>query len=183
MAGGYEAVKPPRFEVEQELGGERIRIRARRNIFVLLFLPLWLTGWTAGGVAAIGQFLRTGQPFLVIWLCGWATGWAFAGGTLAWTIWGSELIGVTGGDLEIGHRLLGWTRTRLYRGSEVRHLAAAETPFLYRFQLSLPLLMRARSGAVKFSYGGRTIYAAQGLDEAEGRMIVERLLRHLPKPR
>jgi hypothetical protein len=41
--------------------------------------------------------------------------------------------------------------------------------------------VRARWGAVKFSYGGRTFYAAQSLDEAEGRLIVERLKRHLPQ--
>jgi hypothetical protein len=60
-------------------------------------------------------------------------------------------------------------------------LSPADTPFFARFQFSLPFLMRTRSGAIKFSYGGRTVYAAQGLDEAEGRMVVERLLRHLPR--
>jgi hypothetical protein len=181
MAGRYEEVKPPRFEIEQGLGGERIRVRAQRNIFALLFLPLWLIGWTIGGVAAIRQLLSTGQIFLLVWLCGWALGWLFATATIAWMIGGSELIGTTGGDLEIGHSLLGLTRSRLYRGRDVSHLSPADTPFFARFQFSLPFLMRTRSGAIKFSYGGRTVYAAQGLDEAEGRMVVERLLRHLPR--
>jgi hypothetical protein len=181
MAGRYEAVKPPRFEVEQGLGGDRIRIHARRNIFVLLFLPLWLIGWTAGGIAAITEFLRTGQPFLALWLCGWAAGWIFVCAAIGWMLFGSEQIGTPGGDLEIGHRLFGWTRSRLYNGRDVTHLSAAESPVFGRYRIVVPFLARARTGAIKFSYGGRTVYAAQGLDEAEGRLIVERLLRHLPK--
>jgi hypothetical protein len=34
---------------------------------------------------------------------------------------------------------------------------------------------------VKFNHGARTIYVAQGLDEAEGRLIVEHLRRRLPQ--
>jgi hypothetical protein len=177
----YEPVKPPRFEIEQDMGGERIRVRARRNVFVLLFLPFWLVMWTIGGIAAVGQFLQTREPFIGLWLCAWAAGWLLAATTIAWMLWGSEVIGVIGGDLEIGHSLLGWTRSRLYRGSDISHLSAAESPFFSRYQFSVPFLMRTRSGAIKFSYGGRTVYAAQGLDEAEGRMIVARLLRYLPK--
>lgn len=59
-------------------------------------------------------------------------------------------------------------------------MSAAESPLFGRYRLSVPFLPRAQTGAIKFSYGGRTVYAAQGLDEAEGRMIVERLARHLP---
>jgi hypothetical protein len=180
MAGRYEAVKPPRFTVEQGLGGEQIRVPARRKAVAFLFLPFWLLFWTMGGVMAIIELQRTGEPLLAIWLCGWAAGWLSVFLVIAWMIWGAELIGTPAGDLEIGHSLFGWTRSRLYRGRDISHLSAAETPFFARFQFSLPFIMRARSGAIKFSYGGRTIHAAEGLDEAEGRMIVERLLRHLP---
>ena len=72
-------------------------------------------------------------------------------------------------------------RSRLYRGSEVRNLSASEAPPIFaRMQLYIPFVMKPKWGAVKFGYGGRTVYLAQGLDEAEGRMIVERLLRGLP---
>ncbi|HEV2817259.1 MAG TPA: hypothetical protein VGW40_08595 [Allosphingosinicella sp.] len=181
MAGKYETVRPPRFEVEQGLGGERIRVRARRNLFMLLFLPFWLIVWTGGGIAAAAEFARTGEPFLALWLCGWALGWIFAVLMLAWMLAGAELIGVNAGDLEIEQSLFGLTRRRLYCGRDVRNLSPAPAPpFFAQAQISLPFLMRSRFGAVKFNYGGRTVYAAQGLDEAEGRMIVDRLLRHLP---
>jgi hypothetical protein len=182
MGGQYQAVKPPRFEIEQGLGGERIRIGARRRIFILIFLPIWLVGWTIGGVSAFAQFLRGGEPFLAIWLCGWTVAWLAVFLALAWSLWGVELIGVVGGDLEVGESLLGFTRMRLYRGSDVSDLAAAGSPPMFgRGQLTIPFIVKPRFGAVKFNYGGRTVYTAQGLDEAEGRMIVERLLRRLPK--
>jgi len=181
MAGRYEAVKPPRFEIEQGLGGERIRIRARRNLFPLLFLPVWLAFWTVGGVTAAAQFMRTGEAFLAIWLVAWAAGELGVAFALGWMLWGVELIGVTGGDLQIEQRLLGLTRSRLYRGRDIRNLSASEAPpFRAQAQLQIPFLTGNRWGAVKFGYGGRTIRFAQGLDEAEGRLIVERLLRHLP---
>src|SRR3954468_14353418 len=105
MAGRYETVKPPRFEVEQGLGGERIRIPARRNLFALLFLPFWLFFWTIGGFVALTQFLRTGEAFIGLWLCGWAAGEVSVTLIVVWMICGAELIGVTGGDLEIGQSL------------------------------------------------------------------------------
>jgi hypothetical protein len=47
-------------------------------------------------------------------------------------------------------------------------------------QLQVPFLNVGRTGSVKFDYGPRTIYAAAGLDDAEGRLIVEQLSRRLP---
>lgn len=181
MARRYEEARAPRFIIERGLRGEQIRVPARRNIFALLFLPFWLFFWTIGGIFAIGEFARTGEAFLALWLCGWAVGWLAAAGVIAWMLCGAELLRVTGGDLEIGESLFGWARTRLYRGGEVRGLTGNSTPFFAQFQFALPFVMRPRSGSVKFHYGARTIYAAQGLDEAEGQMIVTHLLRQLPR--
>jgi hypothetical protein len=182
VARTYEVAKPPRFRIELTTRGERIRIQARRRVFPLFFLPLWLALWTIGGVAAIADLIRTHEPFLVVWLGFWAVGWLGAAAILAWMFWGAELLAVVGGDLEIGETIAGFTRVRLYRGGDIRGLAAAEAPPFYaQFQFSLPFVMRARSGAVKFHYGARTVYAAQGLDEAEGRMIVGHLARRLPR--
>uniref|UniRef100_UPI003783A832 hypothetical protein n=1 Tax=Allosphingosinicella sp. TaxID=2823234 RepID=UPI003783A832 len=119
MERRYEAVRPPRFEIEQGLSGEQIRIKARRNIFALAFLPFWLVMWTFGGVMAITEFARTGEPFLAFWLCGWAVGWLAVALIMAWMIAGAELIAVTAGDLEISHRLFGFGRARCYRGSDI----------------------------------------------------------------
>jgi hypothetical protein len=42
--------------------------------------------------------------------------------------------------------------------------------------------VRARTlGPVNFTYEGCTIYLAQGMDEAEGHLILDRLKRRLPR--
>ena len=45
MATKYEPIASPRYVVESDGSGERIRIKARRQILALLFLPIWLAGW------------------------------------------------------------------------------------------------------------------------------------------
>ena len=40
----YESVARARFEIERTPDGEQVRIKARRQIFAMLFLPLWLIG-------------------------------------------------------------------------------------------------------------------------------------------
>jgi hypothetical protein len=177
----YEEPQGPRFQTMFENGAEEIRIPARRTLFVLLFLPFWLAGWTAGGIAAIGQLLATGQLFLVLWLCLWAVGWVFAAATIGWMISGREIVRMIGGDLEVGYRLFGYERKKRYRGSAISGLAAAPVSDLFRrSQFSVPFLMRQQTGSVRFDYGARTVYFGAGLDEAEGRLIVDKLGRKLP---
>jgi hypothetical protein len=177
----YQPIANARFAVEPTEDGEQVRVKARRQVFPMLFLPVWLAGWTAGGVAVIGQLISRFQPFLAIWLCFWAVGWVAVAGTLAWMFTGSETLRVVGSDLEVARHALGWSRRWLYGGSRIRNLRVADQPgWPYRFQLQMPFLNLGRSGSVKFDYGPRTIYSAPGLDDAEGRMIVERLSKRLP---
>jgi hypothetical protein len=183
MASNYEPIAKERFEVEPTSdGAERIRIRARRPIFPLLFLPIWLVGWTVGGVVAIRQVMTAFEPFLMVWLCGWAFGWIVAAGTIVWMFAGSETLRIVGSDLEVAHQALGWSSRRTYQGSQIRNLSVGpQTAWQSSFTLPGPFAKAARIGSVRFDYGPRTIYVASGLDEAEGRMIVERLARRLPR--
>ena len=178
----YEPLGAARYREEPDGAGARIRIPARKFVFAMLFLPVWLTGWTAGGIAAIYQVLTNFSAFLVLWLTFWAVAWVVAASTLAWMAFGSETLRVAGDDLEVAHHLFGWSRRKIYRGQEVRRLrVAAQAPWPFRFQWHMPLLMGDRMGAVKFDYGARTIHVAGGLDEAEGRAVVERLAARLPR--
>ncbi len=178
----YEAARGPRFLVEHDGEGETIRIRAQRPLFVLLFLAVWLTGWTVGGVGAIAVFLTSFEPFIGLWLCGWLLGWLAASLTVGWMLAGSETLRVVRGDLEHGYRIGPWSRRKLYQGSLVRGLrASSQTWPMTGLGLGLPFgPFAGRSGALWFSYGGRSVRAASGLDETEGQLIVERLLKRLP---
>src|SRR5688572_28836534 len=120
----YEPLGAARYRLESDASGERIRIPARKFVFAMLFLPVWLTGWTVGGIVAITELLTTFSLFMLVWLSFWAVGWVAAAGTLAWMAFGSETLRVAGEDLEVGHHMLGWSRRKVYRGREVRRLCA-----------------------------------------------------------
>jgi hypothetical protein len=147
----------------------------------MLFLAIWLVMWTLGGGAAVYALVTQFQVFLLLWLCGWAAGWIAAAGTLLWMFTGSEAIRVVGSDLEISHVALGFSRSWLYQGSQIRNLAVATQPaWPFQFRWQVPFFRTARNGSLKFNYGPRTIFAAPGLDEGEAELIVDRLSRKLP---
>lgn len=180
MGARYEPVSKERFSIEETIDGERIRIKAPRQIFAMFFLPFWLVMWTIGGVAALQSLITRFEPFLLFWLLGWAAGWTAVAGTLVWMFSGSELLRVDQNDLEIVHHALGFSRRWLYQGSQIKNLSVAPQmgwPLQFRWQI--PFFRTSRNGSVKFDYGPRTVYVAAGLDEGEARMIVDRLARRL----
>ena len=179
MTTKYEAIASPRYVVETDGSGERIRIKARRQIFALLFMPIWLAGWTAGGVMAIRQVFENFDAFLLFWLCAWALGWLCVASTIAWMIWGSEVLAVVGRDLEVSTQIGPWSRRKVYRGSEIRDLRAGEASPFQAFRFDSPLL-GGRFGMIRYDYGARTIRVGASLEEAEAKMVVERLMAKLP---
>jgi hypothetical protein len=177
----YEPLGKPRFVVDESGQVELIRIKARRQVFALMFLPIWLAGWTVGGVFAITAVVRQFNLFLVLWLCGWALGWVYASATIAWMLFGSETLRVVDRDLELGFSIGPWAGRKVYQGSQVRDLKSSPQIDPYgAFRFNTPFMPRTQGGAVQFTYGGRTIRAGAGLDEAEGQLIVARLSRRLP---
>jgi hypothetical protein len=62
------------------IDGSEIRISSPKNIFMLLFMPIWLCGWTIGGFTTISQVISMPANeawFLLFWLCGWVFGEIF----------------------------------------------------------------------------------------------------------
>jgi hypothetical protein len=117
----------------------------------------------------------------MFWLFAWALGWVAAAGTIAWMFTGSQTLKVVDGDLEVANHALGFSRRWLYQGSMIRHLAVAAQPgWPFRFYWQIPFVSNTRQGAIRFDYGARTYYIADGLDEAEARLIVDRLAKRLP---
>jgi hypothetical protein len=185
MTMRYEDAAAPRYLIETRGGVEQIRIKQKGAVFVALFMGVWLTLWTVGGATAIATLAAHFNLFLIFWLCGWALGWLFVASTLAWQVFGSETLRVVGSDLEISHKVFNFEKSKLYRGTDIRHLSGSAAPDFFRgVRISNPfirLTQRYDSGSVKFTYGARTIYAAGGLDEAEGRLIADWLSKRLPR--
>ena len=176
----YQPLQSPRFTVETVDGHDQIRVKADRHLFISLFMLCWLGGWTFGGISAMVTLFRHFSPFLIFWLGAWAVGWCFVVLQLGWFLTGSEIFSVINGDLEIAYRLFGVTMRKLFRGRDIRNLTSRPRPVLTRYQVGLPFASWNKSGCVQFFYGAQTIYAGSDLDEVEGRLIVERLLKRLP---
>ena len=187
--GNYEPIRTPRFRRETVPGGYELVIPARKNWLALPFLTFWLVMWTMGGGAAIVAAVTQREPFMGVWLIFWALAWVLVGGQLVYMLTGSEFVRYSGGDLEIGFRSALFRRTRRYQSSAITQLAASEgvNPFgrAMRGMQGGPFAMlgMVQTGAIRFNYGARTIYAGSSLDFAEGQLIVTELLRSLPATR
>ena len=182
MSRDFVEPRGGRHHIEFVDGIEQIRLPMRRNWFLLLFLPLWLTGWTAGGIAAIVALVQTHEPFLALWLCGWAVGWVFAATTIVTQIWGAEIIRASPTGIEISKGGGPLRRTKHKHTDAVRHLRSFEpaSDLFGMRSMQTPIWMRSRTGAVKFDYGAETIFLASGVDEPEGRLIAQWLPARLP---
>jgi len=187
---GFEPLSGARHQVELIDGVEWIVVRARRNWFVLPFLSVWLILWTFGGLGAVTALMTGGvadRAFLAIWLLFWALGWAMVGSWVAWQLTGRHMLAAHGGALVYRWAMPLLAKTRRYDAARVRHLASSEAgglwgfgvPFRYDAPPFLPSV--GPGGTIKFDYGARTVRVLPGLDEAEGRMIVDRLARKLPR--
>ncbi len=181
---GYVEPRSARHRVERVDGVEQLRIPPRRMWFALVFLPVWLVMWTFGGIQAIVQETAEPGAFLAIWLVFWAVGWTFAASTFAMQVAGAEWIRVERGDLVISAGIGPLRRSWRYRGAMVRDLVAPAPagPAWWSGQgLNTPFFVRPSSGAVSFSYGADTIHCASGVDQREGRAIVNWLALRLPR--
>lgn len=68
-----------RITIRETLDGLGIYNPARRNIVLVLFLMLWLTGWAFGEYFALSQILRGGNIFGSLFLLVWASFWTLGG--------------------------------------------------------------------------------------------------------
>lgn len=166
-----------RHSIESVPGGMAVVIPAKRRWFVMIFLSVWLTGWTIGGASAIAELMRSGgqNAFLAVWLVGWLFGELFALATLAWQIRGSQRVAFTGDSVEVRMEALGLGFSRHYDPRKIQRLRVLESSMFGRMQDPYGF-----SGTIAFDYGYKTIRFGPGLEAAEARMIVEKIARIRP---
>jgi hypothetical protein len=161
-----------------------VRIAAAKNWFLLFFLPVWLTGWTYGGIMAILQLARTAHRgiewFLVVWLAGWFWGECLALYVLLWLLFGREIVMIEGGSLSYRRDVFGLGRNRIFPLSDISNLRAAG---LYGASArsdrwAFPGLS---PGVIAFEYKGKTFRFGPELEEPEAHELVEALRAHLPR--
>ena len=164
-----------RVMVYQTVSGTEVQIRALHNGPALVFLPVWLAGWTFGGVVAIGSFVHRPQPFLGFWLLGWLMGEVFAASVWSWMAFGREVLRVGEGVVTLGKRIGRFERARRFPLQEVSNVRAVGyfgSPMSFNASMQYWGLS---GGTVAFDYQGKPVRFGVGLEESEARGVAESL--------
>jgi hypothetical protein len=171
--------------------GLSIVVPSQKNIFVGLFLAVWLSGWTVGGMTAFQTFMgwspvwssggihnSGGHAFLGFWLCGWLIGECIAIYTLLWMLVGEEQISIDYSALRYRSSTAGIGQTKAYNLSEVKNLRSEPTASLYANNRygSAPL----DKASIAFDYGRGTVKMAKGIDPVEANSILQEIYAYNP---
>ncbi|HUU53896.1 MAG TPA: hypothetical protein VMY87_03160 [Armatimonadota bacterium] len=178
---------PPRATLTDEPEGLRITIPACRHWGLIVFLGIWLCGWAIGEIAVPLTFLRYAAPwglraFILVWLLLWTVIGLSLGYVWIWTVSGREVLLVDGKDLGVSRRSWISGRTRRFPMAEIGGLRVDPMPLYpffewWRFTASL---WAVTGGHIRFDYAAKTYRLGRGIDEAEAKMVVSRILERFP---
>ena len=169
-----EVPKEPRSRFDDGPAGLSIMIPARRQVFSMLFLPVWLAAWFVAWTGAASE-LRSGSGswFLVVWFLGWTVGGLFAALSFMWMLVGRERVVADTGVLALSRELLGLRFKREYRVSEIRRLRVSARP-TQQWSGGGAEWWGWGGGVIAFDYGAKTVRFGS-VDEAEAALVVEHL--------
>lgn len=168
--------------IKETYSGYKIEIPAPRNWFVIIFMTAWLGGWGMGWIFAFTSIIsEIGAPtgvdlFLLFWLTGWTVGGFFVIKTLYWMILGKEIITIQDGQLQITRKGDVFGKSKTYdlghaENFEVR--TTAQFSFFNQNHENNPFMI-SKLGTLQFDYGLKTIRFGIGIDEAEGRFLLDK---------
>jgi hypothetical protein len=181
-----EPVQSMRTAIRDEPEGLTFLIPARRLWFAMFFIPIWLVGWAAGEVGVGGTLLEESGGellFTVVWLSFWTAGGVVAILLWLWMLAGRVRVVLADDRLRIRYELFGLGRSREYGLADVRDLRVApESLNLWSWSAGLRW-WGFGGGVVAFDYGPKTVRFGAGIDEAEGKQLVRRILERHPIPR
>lgn len=159
--------------------GIELHINARRKFGSLILLPVWLAGWTYGGIMALKWILypgpATSRAFISIWLVGWALGEAWAIYQWFWTAFGKETIQLGEGNLTIKRDILGHGRTRTFPIGTVSNLRASGLFSSSSYWDNYRAQLKLGRGMVAFDSQGQTHRFGIELNESEAENVVQEL--------
>jgi hypothetical protein len=174
-------VKPGRGRPRIETFGfdTRVIVPAKRNIFIIVFLLIWLGGWFFGETSVIGELL-TGKSdsagiFMLIWLCGWTLGGAIVLGIVAWNLAGKEVITFSNNSLKIEKKVGSLGFNREYLLSEIHDFRVLENCGGAFFGSRSGDPWGFLGGTIAFDYGMNTVRFGLGIDPAEANYLLEQL--------
>ncbi|WP_067141275.1 hypothetical protein [Oceanivirga salmonicida] len=160
-----------------------IKIPSKKSIFAIIFLCVWLIGWFLGETFALSTIFFNSdidsfdKIFVSVWVIAWTFGGLFAFGILNWFLFGYELIIVENGNLKISKKIWFINLKKEYEIREIKDISVVRnfsSPAAY-YNIHT---ITSQFGRIKFDYGMKTIKFAINIDEAEAKMILEKLKRN-----
>jgi hypothetical protein len=164
-------------DITKERNAITIRFKTPKNWFLLLIGPIWLTGWTIGGIAAIRALINGTHDwfFYVFWLAGWIVGEVWVSFLVLWTAFGKEVVSIRNGTFEHAWHIFGFGRRRYFRLNKMSRLrAAGPFPALNSFKSSFKGGMPDGSVAVRVR-PGKTYRLGTYLNKDQARNLVAEL--------
>ena len=195
-------VRPPKERHSMQDNGTvlKLTIPSNKNFLVLPFLGFWLIAWLVGEVIVGGLFLSNiirqfssssdvemfgfvgfaaSTLFMLAWLGGWTIAGGFAIYTFLWQLVGKEYIEVSYDRIIIKRAIFGFEPTKEYLASHIKNLRVAPFTILRNTidDWFRPRgFWRAPSGFIAFDYGSKTFRFGDGVDEAEAKQILEKIV-------
>lgn len=183
-------VKPslPRAEMHRVPGGVEVSIPSRRPVVAVLFLTLWLALWLIGEVSEIERLIVpsgvhadkgdvAGDLAGLAWLVLWTLLGAIAFFSLLWHIGGRETLSIDNDALILRRATFGLGFSRHFQLSAVKDFRAVD------IDVAAPRRRDPfgwQSGHLAFDYGASTVRFGAGVDLAEAKSLVERILAAKP---
>lgn len=180
-------IKPanPKAIIQETPNGLQIVIPSRKNMFIIIFLSIWLAGWFCGGLSAFAAILNdkslSGENlFMIGWLIIWMVIGTSALYIWLWNLLGKEVVVINNSGLVIKHEIFGYGRKKEYESMYIKNIRVSPQPFnLFNFSSGLQA-WGIGGGFIAFDYGAKTYRFGASIDEAEAYQIVERIKKRFP---
>ena len=185
----FEEPAKARFTIEEDAEGLVITIPSRKQLFLVLFVGVWLCMWAIGEFFVIRMLLgallggeasweKDSGPFgvgilifILAWLVIWTAVGAFAMYAWLWNVAGRQVVCLGATGLQIENIVPIWRRGREYRLTDVQALrVSVEQVSPWSVEGGIRF-WGIGGGPLAFDYGAKTVRFGAGLDEAEAKMI------------
>lgn len=173
-----------RMTLRETADGLGIHVPAERNGTLIIFLTIWLAGWTVGEVLAFVNILGTeslaSNAFLIFWLVLWTFGGLLAFWMLLWQFFGTERLFITGGALVHAAGVGALRREKVHPVDKVRNLRIEEVGKV----TSTSNGHRKRTApimAITFEVDGDKTMFGTGMNDLERAAAFAAIRRHLPQ--
>jgi len=169
-----------RSQITRTRDGVIITIPAPANIFILLFLSVWIMAWAVGEVFIPWQIIKGAIPvdssFIFLWLAGWTIFGPFAIYAWLWMVRGKEYVRVNP-DV-IGIRRSVWSRgvERQFLVADIFGLRVVDDDAWHFWREEDPPRYSWREGPLAFEYGGTTMRFGKGLREQEAHELLDEII-------